>query len=463
MGPGLKKARASKPAGVKGCRALAVEALLKVETRKAYADFLLDHALNTHSLSAPDRGLLTQLVYGVLRWRGKIDWILDKILRRSLAGMDGYLRNLLRLTIYQILFLDKVPEYAAVNESVELAKRYGGASAGGLVNAVARRLLREKERLIAPDSKAELISQLSVSWSHPEWLVSRWHAYFGTAETEALLRANNQESPVVLRAHRLKTDRQSLIVKLRAAGLDAAPAPLSPQAIHLRNASSIEQLPGFEEGLFLVQGEASQLVGFLLDPKPGERILDACAAPGGKAAHLAELMEDRGEVVATDISARGIEKVRQNIRRLGLKSVRPVQADVSLELTGALALPYDRILADLPCSGLGTLRSHPEAKWHRVENDIARLSELQKNILDRLSTYLKPGGTLVYSTCTLTREENEEVVEDFLKRHEEFVLEVAADFLPASAKHMVRGNYFLALPHRDGTDGFFAARMRKRA
>jgi 16S rRNA (cytosine967-C5)-methyltransferase len=463
MGPGLKKARASKPAGVKGCRALAVEALRKVETRKAYADFLLDHALNTHFLSAPDRGLLTQLVYGVLRWRGKIDWILDKILRRSLAGMDGYLRNLLRLTVYQILFLDKVPSYAAVHEGVELAKRYGGASAGGLVNAVMRRLLREKDKLTNPDVVADPVARLSISWSHPEWLVRKWLAYLGAADTEALLCANNEEPPVVLRANRLKIDRQSLVEKLQAAGFDASPAPRSPQAILLRNATSIQQLPGFQEGLFLVQGEASQLVGFLLDPKPGERILDACAAPGGKAAHLAELMEDRGEVVATDISARGIEKVRQNIRRLGLKSVRPVQADVSLELTGALALPYDRILADLPCSGLGTLRSHPEAKWHRVENDIARLSELQKNILDRLSTYLKPGGTLVYSTCTLTREENEEVVEDFLKRHEEFVLEVAADFLPASAKHMVRGNYFLALPHRDGTDGFFAARMRKRA
>lgn len=463
MGPELKKARASEPAGVKSCRALAVETLLNVETRRAYADILLDNALNTNALSPQDRGLLTQLVYGALRWRGKLDWLLGRIVHRPLSDMDGYLRNLLRLTVYQLLFLDKVPDYAAVNESVELAKRYGGASAGGLVNAIARRLLREKERLIAPDSKADLISQLSVSWSHPEWLVSRWLAYFGKAETEALLRANNQESPVVLRANRLKTDRQSLIEKLRAAGLDATPAQRSPQAVQLRNASSIEELPGFQEGLFLIQGEASQLVGLLLDPKPGERILDACAAPGGKATHLAELMDDRGEIIATDISARGIKKLEQNIRRLGIKSMRPLQADVSLELTGAPALPYDRILADLPCSGLGTLRSHPEAKWHREEKDIERLSGLQKKMLDRLSSYLKPGGTLVYSTCTLTHEENEEVVEDFLKRHEEFVLEAAADFLPESAKLMVRGKCFLALPHRDGTDGFFAARMRKKA
>lgn len=205
------------------------------------------------------------------------------------------------------------------------------------------------------------------------------------------------------------------------------------------------------------------MVGFLLGPKPGERILDACAAPGGKTTHLAEMMEDRGEIIATDVSLRGIEKVNQNIQRLGLAAVRPVKADVSQELTGTLALPYDRILADLPCSGLGTLRSHPEAKWHKSETDIERLNRVQKKILNRLSVYLKPGGTLVYSTCTLTKEENERVVEAFLERHEEFTLENAAEFLPESARRMVSENYFLALPHRDRTDGFFAARMRKRA
>ncbi|MGH7767140.1 MAG: 16S rRNA (cytosine(967)-C(5))-methyltransferase RsmB, partial [Candidatus Binatia bacterium] len=410
-----------------------------------------------------DRALLTQLVYGALRWRGKLDWLLGKIVHWPLADMDGYLRNLLRLTVYQILFLDRVPSYAAVHEGVDLAKRYGGESAGGLVNAVARRLLREKNSLTALDSETDLVARLSIVGSHPDWLVRKWLAYLGEADTEALLRANNEESPLVLRINALKTNRRALIEELQAAGIDAIAAPLSAEAIQIRNATAIDQLPGFQEGRFLVQGEASQLVGLLLNPKPGERILDACAAPGGKATHLAEMMEDRGEVVATDISARGIEKVRQNIRRLNLKSVQPVQADVSLELTGGLASPYDRILADLPCSGLGTLRSHPEARWHREKKDIERLSALQNKILDRLFPCLKPGGILVYSTCTLTREENEDVVEDFLRRHKEFILDNAAEFLPESARHMVRGNYFLALPHRDGTDGFFGARMKKRA
>ena len=456
----MKKAPASESETAKSCRELAVEILLKVDERKAYADILLDHALKTASLSPQDQALLTQLIYGALRWRGRIDWQLSRVLPRPLAGMNGYLRNLLRLTLYQLFFLDRVPDYAAVNEGVELAKRRGGPKAAGLVNAVTRRLLREKDHL-ADLPEGDAARQLSVQWSHPEWLVKKWLGYFGGKETEALLRANNEESPLVLRANRLKVDREALLQKLTAAGIEAIRSSWAPQAIVLKTGSPVVKLPGFAEGLFQVQGEASQLVAFLLDPKPGERVLDACAAPGGKTTHIAELMEDRGELVANDISARGLEKLKENVQRLGLTCVEAVAADMTQGLKGQLASPYDRILADVPCSGLGTLRSHPEAKWHREEKDIGRLSRLQRKILEQLPRYLKPGGILVYATCTLTREENEEVVEDFLRDHDDFALENGADFLPEPARRLVRGNYFLALPHKHGTDGFFAARMRK--
>lgn len=443
------------------CRELAVEILLKVEKKNAYADILLDHSLKKASLSSRDRALLTQLVYGALRWRGRIDWYLSQFLHRSLSGTNAYIRNLLRLTLYQLLFLDKVPDYAAVNEGVELAKRHGGARAGGLVNGVVRRILREKDKLPDPDPKDDAILYLSVRWSHPDWLVKKWLGYFGREETESLLKADNQESPLTLRANRLKGDREGLREKLRARGFNAAPTPWSPQGIQLKSAGAADQLPGFQEGFFQVQGEASQLIGYLVDPQPGERVLDACAAPGGKTTHLAELMGDNGELIVTDISVKGLEKLKQNVQRLGLTSVRPFAVDVSRGLTGALALPYDRILVDAPCSGLGTLRSHPEAKWQKDERDIRRLSKLQKKIVRRLSSYLKPGGILVYATCTLTREENEGVVEDFLDHEKGFVLDNARDTLPREAKHMISGKYFLALPHKHNTDGFFAARMRK--
>ena len=459
MAAASKKARASAPA--KSSRAVAADILHAVETRRAFADILLDRALQTNHLSTADRALATEIVYGTLRWRGRIDWALGLLTHKPLEDMDAYIRNVLRMTLYQILFLDRVPAYAAVNEAVELAKRYGGRTAAGLVNAVARGVLRERDRLVKLDSDGDRARRLAVRWSHPEWLVKTWLDYFGVDEIEALLKADNEEPPLVLRANRLKTSREKLIGKLKEAGVEAEAASRAPQAIRILSGASIEKLPGFADGLFFVQGEASQLVALLLHPKPGERVLDASAAPGGKATHLAELMGDKGEVVATDISARGIERLRQNIARLRTASVRPVLADAAAPLPDDLAARYDRILADLPCTGLGTLRSHPEAKWLKSEADIRRLSQIQKKILESVSSYLKPGGTLVYSTCTLTREENEDVVGDFLRRHKEYTLEDAADFLPAGAKAMVRGKYFLALPHRDDTDGFFAAHMRK--
>lgn len=445
----------------KGCRELAVEILSAVETRKAYADALLDHTLNRFVLSSSDRALLTQMVLGTLRWRGKIDWYLSRVLRRPLSRTNSYLRNLLRLTLYQLFFLSKVPAYAAVNEGVELGKKYGGAKAGNLINGVARRILRERRKLRAPDPQGNLTVYLATEFSHPEWLVSSWLDYFGREETEALLKANNEEAPLTLRVNGIRGTREFVLQTLRANGFDAAPTPWSPQGIHVKSRGVANELPGFQEGLFQVQGEASQMIGFLLEPQPGERILDACAAPGGKTTHLAELMGDNGEVVATDISARGLEKLRASVQRLRLESIRIVHADASEESKATLDGPYDRILVDAPCTGLGTLRSHPEAKWHRQERDIGRLSRLQTKIMRQISSRLKPGGTLVYSTCTLTQEENEGVIEDFLSRHTDLILEHAVSHLPPQAKSMTRGKYFLALPHRHNTDGFFAARIKK--
>lgn len=432
-----------------------------METRKAYADILLDHSLNLCSLSALDRALLTQIVYGTLRWRGKIDWHLSQVLNRPLSRMNPHLRNLLRLTLYQLLFLTRIPHYAAVNEGVKLAKRYGGIKAGGLMNAVARRILRESQSLRLPDSEKDPVLALSINFSHPQWLVKNWLDYFGEEETEALLRADNEEAPLILRVNSMKGTRETLLKSLGASGVDATPTPWSPHAIQVKFPGPIKELPGFQEGSFQVQGEASQLVALLLDPKPGERVLDACAAPGGKTTHLAELMGDRGEVVAADISPKGLEKINENVQRLGLKSVRTVAADVSKGLGETAAGPYDRILVDAPCSGLGTLRSHPEAKWHREERDILRLSHLQKRIAERVLSHLKPGGILVYSTCTLTQEENEGVIEELLNHHPDLVVESAKSRLPERARPLSRGKYLLALPHKHNTDGFFAARIRK--
>jgi 16S rRNA (cytosine967-C5)-methyltransferase len=459
-GQGLTPVIASSEKGREGVRRLASEILAKVDTRKAYADVLLDHSLKDTAFSDRDRALLTELAYGTLRWRGKIDARLNLYIRSSLEATDPFVRNLLRVAFYQILFLDKIPDYAAVNEAVQLAKAYGGDKVAGFVNAVLRRFLREQDRTAPAQTVSDWQAALAIEHSHPRWLIEKWFDYFGREETEALMRANNEAAPLVLRVNSCRSNRDALLALLIKSGISAVATQWSPAGIWVKSRSPVDRLPGFREGLFQVQGEASQLVSYLLSPGKAERILDACAAPGGKTTHIAELMADTGEVIALDKSDRGIEKIRGNAARLGLASVRAAKSDVSHELPAEFRGPYDRILVDAPCSGLGTLRTHPEIKWHRNETDIKRLSRLQKSIVDRVVHYLKPGGVLVYSTCTLTRDENENLVDEFLEHHKEFVLDNASGYLPRKTGSLVRGRYYMALPHRQNTDGFFAARMR---
>ncbi len=411
----------------KAVRQFATEILLKVDTRRAYADVLLDHSLEDPALSERDRALLTELVYGTLRWRGKIDARLNLYFRRSQNATDPFVRNLLRLAFYQLLFLDKIPDYAAVNEAVQMAKAHRGDKVAGFVNAVLRSFLREKNRTLEPRPTNDWQAALAIEHSHPQWMIEQWLDYFGTQETEALMKANNEAAPLVLRVNSCRSSREALLALLSKSGISAVATRWSPVGIWVTSRCRVDQLPGFQEGLFQVQAEASQLVSYLLSPQRGERILDACAAPGGKTTHIAELMADTGEVIALDKSEKGIEKIRENAARLGLASLCAGKTDVSHPLPAEFRSPYDRILVDAPCSGLGTLRSHPEIKWHRNETDIKRLGRLQKTIVDQVIHYLKPGGVLVYSTCTLTKDENENVVEDFLEHHKEFVLDDAAD------------------------------------
>ena len=444
----------------KNVRQLAAEILHKVDSQKAYADLLLDHHLRNAGLIEADRALLTELTYGTLRWRGKIDAKLVPFLNRSLTETDPFNRNLLRVTLYQLLFLDKIPAYAAVNEAVEIAKVSQPRSAG-FINGVLRNFLRQMDKQGTERNSQRSPSNLAEEYSHPQWLVDRWREYFGDEQAKALMLASNQRAPLVVRVNQRIMTRAELLERWQTSGIVAEASVISPQGIRLPTGVNIEALPGFAEGHFQVQSEASQLVSHLISPVSGETILDACAAPGGKATHLAELIGNQGKIIAIDISDRGIKRIANNAERLRLDSVEVRRADASKALLGRLAGPYDRILVDAPCSGLGTLRSHPEIKWQRNDSDIARLAALQARILQSVALYLKTGGVLVYSTCTLTVEENEQVIENFLRQNSQFELTEAARYLPDSARHMVRGEYFQALPQRDDTDGFFAARMGK--
>jgi 16S rRNA (cytosine967-C5)-methyltransferase len=439
-------------------RYVALAVLRRVERDAAYADVALDAALAERALSQRDRALATRLVYGTLAWRGLLDWHLARLAGREPQRLALPVRALLRLGLYQLLHLDRIPAHAAVSTSVDLAKRVAPAAAG-LVNAVLRRAARERDSLPVPDA-ADPVRHLAVMFSHPEWLVARWRAQLGDAETRLLLAADNEVAPTVLRAR--PGARETLLTALARGGVAAAPTRYAPDGVRVE-AVAPHALPGYAEGTFAVQSEASQLVGQLLDSQAGVRVLDVCAAPGGKAFYLAEISGRTGSVVALDQRRRGASVIAAGARRLGLTNLAALVADAR-RLPLAAAERFDRVLVDAPCSGLGTLRAHPEVRWSRVPEDLRRLAALQAQILEAATTHLRPGGALVYATCTISPEENEGVVEPWLAAHPELHREDAAAHLPPqAATHVDARGALRTFPHRDGLDGFYAVRVRRSA
>jgi 16S rRNA (cytosine967-C5)-methyltransferase len=366
---------------------------------------------------------------------------------------------ILRLGLYQILFLDRVPAYAAVDTSADLAHRFKRGAATGLVNAALRRAATDPSALTLPDQEADPVRACAVRWSHPEWLVERWKEELGDGDLESLLRAHQEAAPTDLRVNTLRTDRETLIGKLHGAGLSSVNATAhSPVGIRLDGPlqAAITAIP---EGWSTTQSEASQLIAYLLAPRPAERVLDACAAPGGKATQLAALMRDRGEVLAVDVNPRGLAQVRRRSAELGISIVRTRRADARLLADES----FDRVLVDAPCSGLGTLRGHPELRWRVRASDAHKFALLQADILRHVATLCAPGGILVYATCTLDRTENDEVIQNFCTEHPGFQLEDPRPDLPVSVRPLIDHNGFLrTFPHRHGLDGFFAARLRRR-
>jgi 16S rRNA (cytosine967-C5)-methyltransferase len=328
--------------------------------------------------------------------------------------------NILRLGLYQILFLSRTPASAAVNESVELAKRFRGKGGAGFVNAVLRSSIREKDEIPYPKIDEDPALHLSVVQSHPLWLTERWFKEMGVQETLNICTFNNQISPLTLRTNTLKINRKDLIEKLRQKGLSPSPTTYSEEGIVLKDPPPTSELPFIKEGFYIIQDEASQGVTFILGPKQGTNS-DVC--PGSKSTHIAQKMENRGEIYALDLSQGKIDLIEEMCQRLGIRIVKTIKGDATKILLVPQGVKFDRILADVPCSGFGTLRRNPDLKWRRREKEIRRLSELQSSILRNLSAYVRGGGVLLYSTCTVFREENEDVVKKFLGEHPEFQLD----------------------------------------
>ena len=440
-------------------RSLAIEILNRVDDGQAFAEPLLDQYLATDLLSdIRDRGLLTELVYGTLRMRGFVDWVLAQFLQKDLTVTDTGLRNILRTALYQIFFTDKIPDHAIVNEAVELTKLADPGKVS-LTNAILRNVLRRKEQLPFPERRQNFRNYMAVLHSHPIWMVDRWVRQWGEEEALSLCQANNTVAPTVLRANRLQTSRKRAIEELHREGITVEKTTCAPEGLIVREAGkSLRDTVAYRQGLFQVQDEASQMIARLVNPVAGETILDLCTGMGGKATHLAEIMENRGRIIAVDLRKGKLRQLQDLAKRLTVRIIEPVAADATADLGNVDHESCDRVLVDVPCSGLGTLRRCPEIKWRLTPEILQSNTRLQKKLLDRAGNYVKPGGRLIYSTCSIMPEENEEIVEAFLATHPEFHLIFPAGVDPSFLDD--RG-YFRTFPHRHGTDGFFGAIMEK--
>ncbi len=445
-------------------RDLSLKALRRLSHNPSFSDRIVRSYLDKNpELSEKDRAFFVNLVQGVIRWKLRIDWIIQQFLDFSFKKLDPDVLNILRIAVYQIFFMDRVPDYAAVNEAVNQAKRKRKDYITATVNAVLRSIVRGKNRIRYPDRKKDPVKFLSVFYSYPEWLVKKWIKELGEDETEKLLSAQNRLPHITLRVNRKKISREELVNIFLEEGIKASFTKYSPDGIKIEKLQRpIDSLELYKEGFFFVQDEASQLCSYLLNPRQGEEILDICAGFGGKSFHIAELIEGKGRIIALDISLKRLLILAKNLSRYGFeKVIFPVSADATC-LSNVFRCLFDRILIDAPCSGLGTILRHPDIKWTKSEEDIKKLSEIQKKMLDQASYLLKEGGRLLYVTCTISEEENEKAVEYFLERHPEMTLVDLKKEVPWLKDLIDEKGFFRSYPHIHDMDGFFCALFEKR-
>ena len=415
-------------------RELALSILREITENDAFSDLAVKNGLAPSKLPPRDKALATALVYGTVQHLRFIDFQLESVSARPLASLTPDIRNILRLAVYQIRFMDRIPARAAVDEAVKMAKRHA-YSAASFVNGVLRSLLRK-----GWSYPKKLRARLGVTYSFPDWLVKLWIEQFGAPECEKLLEASNAVPPISVRVNPLKSSPDSVLA------LCKGEAAQTENGLYIEEPANIAETPMFYNGWFSVQDTGAQMASITLAPVSGDRVLDVCAAPGGKTTHMAELMENEGSVTAWDIHPHRVELIRKNAERLGLTNVKAEVHDARI-LDPDHMWKYDKVMVDVPCSGLGIIRKKPDIKWRRIPDDLESLTVEQASILETASYYVKRGGMLLYCTCTLNKKENEDIVDDFLRLHSEY--EKAAE-------------YRTLLPHVDNTDGFFIAKLRKR-
>lgn len=444
-------------------REAALDVLTRVEQDKAYSNLLLNQTLNRLKLERQEAALATELVYGTIQRLNTIDYFLARFAAKGLDKLQPWVRSLLRLSFYQLRWLDRIPPHAAVNEAVNLAKKRGHQGIAGLVNGILRSVIREKESLVVPGD-LPLGKRIALEYSHPEWLTERWISRYGAEEAARMCEADNEPPKASVRVNRMRFSREAMAARLAEHGIQAASSPLAPDGLVIESGGNIAESPFFAAGELSIQDESSMLVARIVQPEPGMTVLDCCAAPGGKTVHLAELMNDEGVIHAYDVHEHKTKLIRDQASRLGLRCIRPSVSDARRLAERFPAASFDRILLDAPCTGLGVIRRKPDLKWAKRESEIAEIAALQRELLQAIHPLLKLGGVLVYSTCTTEPEENKEQIRRFLADTPQFELvPFPKDILPAGwVREAGESGMLQLLPHHFHSDGFFIARLQKR-
>ena len=433
----------------KTVREKVAQILTDIEKDDTYLQLALKKELDT--LEAKDKGFANELIYGTIKWRLRLDYVLDQFSKTPVKKMKPFVRQLMRMSVYQILFLDKVPASAAINEAVKIMHKRKMSNLSGFVNGVLRNIDRNKSEITYPN--------LSVYYSIPEWIITRWMKYYGEMETKAICESLSQRARVCIRINTLKTTKDKVKALLSEEGITVLEEGFLPESLYIHAPSGIHHSPSFKAGLWTVQDESAMLVGHVLGPEKGDEILDVCSAPGGKTVHLAELMQNEGHIIGADVHEHKIELIEKNAKRLGASIVEGKLQDGML-INEDWKEKFDKILLDAPCSGLGIIKRKPDIRYAKDETAIRDINNIQRKLLKNAINYLKKDGILVYSTCTLTQEENQNMVEYALSLG--LQLDAIPYDMPACLKPYIKDNaYIEILPHVTDTDGFFMARFRK--
>lgn len=436
-------------------REIGFKVLYDIEKNNNYSNISINKHFKDLDIKDIDRGLATELIYGVIENKYYLDYIINKLSKIKTKKMSAYVKILLRMGIYQILFLDSVSDYAAVNETVNLVKKYDKRSSG-FVNAILRNVIRGKDNIKTIEEKDKL-KYLSIKYSYNPWIIKNCIEKFGIEFTEDLLEANSEKPSIYIRVNTLKIDRDTLMKQLEDLDVKCYKVSGIEEAIRVENLKNIENNKLFKEGLFTIQDISSMLVGKVINPSENSKVIDVCSAPGGKSTHLATLMKNTGNVVSRDIFEHKLKLIKSSVDRLGLKNIEVEKFDAT-RLDNNSIEKFDYVLADVPCSGMGIIRRKPEIKY-KEEKEIKDITIIQKKILDNASRYVKIGGIIVYSTCTIFDTENIDIVKKFIEENENFEL-VKIDEVNVDLENQEKG-YLKIYPNIHGMDGFFIAKLKR--